>query len=308
MMTNLTLRALPNFPPQAAPHFAQADISAKHALLGGAEGSLGAVVGPVTRLPDGVGYVQHCARGSVYWTPHTGAHATRGAIRECWAAHGWEQSPLGYPLSDELPLADGHGRVQHFQHGSVLWSPHSGAHAVLGDTRDAWGALGAERGPLGYPVGDEVPLPHGAGFVTNFQHGQLARAASGGVHVSAFTPPTGRGGLLEVRRHVRGVLRVDLAAAGGVGGALVPLEARASSDHVTFLLQDRVEGLGSESVRFLAETRVNGDVMVVGDVFTPRSVRLFVPRDGRGTVALRVEDALGQAVGTLTLTLRNAPV
>jgi uncharacterized protein with LGFP repeats len=48
-----------------------------------------------------------------------------GAIRDRWAALGWERSALGYPTSDEFDVAG--GRRNNFQHGYITWLSASGA-------------------------------------------------------------------------------------------------------------------------------------------------------------------------------------
>jgi uncharacterized protein with LGFP repeats len=87
-----------------------------------------------TGVPDGVGHFNHfrafgpddapIGDKSIYWHPDTGAHEIFGAIRDKWASMGWETSHLGYPTSGELD--EGGGRVQHFQHGSLFWTPQAG--------------------------------------------------------------------------------------------------------------------------------------------------------------------------------------
>lgn len=68
---------------------------------------------------------------SIYWTPSTGVHAVRGAIRQRWASLGWESSYLGYPVSDEVDCFDSdagrRGRISWFQGGYILcWSGDQG--------------------------------------------------------------------------------------------------------------------------------------------------------------------------------------
>jgi hypothetical protein len=83
--------------------------------------------------PDGRGRYNHFRaihqqrrpESSIYWTPETGAHAIYGAIRDAWAAHGWERGELGYPTSDERQ--DGQFRVTDFEHGFIVWSAAGGA-------------------------------------------------------------------------------------------------------------------------------------------------------------------------------------
>jgi hypothetical protein len=59
-------------------------------------------------------------RGSIYWTPSTGAHEVHGRIRDAWADHGWEAGELGYPISDEYEVPG--GRRNDFEGGSITWS------------------------------------------------------------------------------------------------------------------------------------------------------------------------------------------
>ena len=80
-----------------------------HAALGGDGGVLGAPTGPELSTPDGIGRFRHYLRGSVYWSPVTQAHEVHGAIVAAWSGMGWERSPLGYPLTDELAPRTGSG-------------------------------------------------------------------------------------------------------------------------------------------------------------------------------------------------------
>lgn len=113
---------------------------------------LGAPTTGVTTCPDGAGRHRHYERGSVWWSPATGAHEVHGAIRDAWAEMGWEASYLGYPTSDELTAPDGLGRLGHFQGGTIYWRPERGAFAVHTDLLPVYGRHGWERGHLGYPV------------------------------------------------------------------------------------------------------------------------------------------------------------
>jgi len=96
-------------------------ISDKYAQLGGAGGFLGAPTIPETTAPDGVGKFRHYQHGSIYWHPECGAREVHGLIRERWAQLGWEQSYLGYPITDEIDLVDGSGRVSRFKGGELIW-------------------------------------------------------------------------------------------------------------------------------------------------------------------------------------------
>lgn len=47
------------------------------------------------------GCFQRFEKGSIYWSPGTGAWAVRGALRDQWARDGWENGRWGYPISNE---------------------------------------------------------------------------------------------------------------------------------------------------------------------------------------------------------------
>jgi uncharacterized protein with LGFP repeats len=78
---------------------------------------------------------------------------------------------LGSPLTDELTTPDGVGRFNHFQNGSIYWTPATGAHEVHGLIRAKWESLGWETGALGYPVRDEYAVT--GGRESEFQKGFL---------------------------------------------------------------------------------------------------------------------------------------
>lgn len=123
--------------------------------LGWENGALGFPRTNENPTPTKPGAFNHFEAGSIYWSPATSAHEVRGAIRDKWAALGWESSPLGFPITDETATPGRAGAFNHFQVGSIYWSPATGAHEVRGAIRDAWAALGWESSPLGFPVGDE---------------------------------------------------------------------------------------------------------------------------------------------------------
>ncbi|ADG75270.1 LGFP repeat protein [Cellulomonas flavigena DSM 20109] len=96
------------------------------------------------------GCEQTFQRGSVAWSPATGAHLVGGMIHSRWRALGGTSSPLGFPTSTVLACT-APGCTQTFTGGAVAWTPAAGAHAVWGPVRDAWEAAGGES-RLGRPV------------------------------------------------------------------------------------------------------------------------------------------------------------
>jgi uncharacterized protein with LGFP repeats len=142
--------------------------------LGGEGGVLGPqVTADESPTPDGVGRYRVFRNGSIYWTPSTGAWEVHGGIRGTWAGLGWERSPLGYPITDELPTPDRVGRFNHFQAGSIYWTPSTNAQEVHGAIRVKWAQMGWERSLLGYPVTGEHPTAGAVGRFNHFQGGSI---------------------------------------------------------------------------------------------------------------------------------------
>ncbi|GAB3285992.1 hypothetical protein GCM10027563_19530 [Parasphingorhabdus pacifica] len=117
------------------------------------------------------------AGASVYWSDETGAHSVQGKIRHLWASQGWENG-LGYPTTDELPTASGHGRYNEFTGNdnppaAAYWSPYTGAHYVDGALLEHWDELGRESSYLGFPTSD--PYQTTGGTVVEFQNGFISQ-------------------------------------------------------------------------------------------------------------------------------------
>ncbi|NEK87284.1 S8 family serine peptidase [Blastococcus saxobsidens] len=151
----------------------------------------------------------HFQRGSVYASAATGVHDVSLVIRDAWSRAGWEGGVLGYPTTGtSCGLRDG-GCFQHFQRGSVYWSPGTGSWLVDVATRGVWASTGWENGVLGFPVTDQrCGLPRGGCFV-HFQGGSVYTSPESGTHV------------------VMGWTRDAWAATGWEGGSLgYPVEGR----------------------------------------------------------------------------------
>ena len=176
-----------------------------------------------------------------------GAFEVHGEIGVHYRALGGSGSVLGYPTTDETGAPDGVGRFNHFQAGSIYWTPSTGAHEVHGLIRNFWSAGGWERNSaLGYPISDElipdrrighrfperrkkavglppdvIKLPADAvvsGFaanVSNLPVGEVIRAAATTPSVAARTSRTaGRGVSADVATVASSAL-VSLPAASG---------------------------------------------------------------------------------------------
>ena len=185
------------YPP--APVAPLSPIAAKAASLNGALGA--ATTGEVYGLKDNGAY-QCFEHGCILYSPASGAHVSAGAIRDLWAATGFEGGALGYPLTDEVGgLRDG-GVYQNYQGGAIIWSPATGAHVSTGAIRALWGATGFEGGALGYPTTDVVGGLRDGGVYQNYQGGAIIWSPATGAHVST------------------GAIRALWAATGFEGGAL----------------------------------------------------------------------------------------
>jgi hypothetical protein len=74
--------------------------------------------------PDGqaAGEVQGFQGGALYRRQSSGSvYRVHGAVRDRWNRAGYENGPLGWPASDEIPWDT--GAYQNFEHGRIYWTP-----------------------------------------------------------------------------------------------------------------------------------------------------------------------------------------
>jgi Ca2+-binding RTX toxin-like protein len=110
-----------------------------------------------------------------------GSRQVYGDIGIKYVALGGEGGFLGLPLNSETGTPDGVGRYNHFQGGSIYWTPATGAQVVYGAIRDMWADLGWEKSCLGYPTSDE--LQDGGERVSHFQNGDIAWSGDTGAYI-----------------------------------------------------------------------------------------------------------------------------
>ncbi|PLC12767.1 hypothetical protein AUQ48_11730 [Kocuria flava] len=210
--------------------------------------ALGQPLGEEAPVPGGAR--QEFERGTVHWSPATGARTTRGAVRAAHRGAAGGPAPLGFPTTEER--ADGTGGVvQSFQHGRVVWSPPTGARILRGAIGAAWARTGHQAGVLGYPVGAERPNGLGGAYQV-FQRGKLlwspatgaqvlrgavaARYAElGDEHGALGYPrsgerPDGAGGVAQRFEHGR-ILWSAATGAHPVQGAIAARHARLGGEH-----------------------------------------------------------------------------
>lgn len=112
----------------------------------------------------------------IYWHPNSnGAHVVVGAIHARYRAIGGDASALGYPTTDEGGAPT--GRFNHFQRGSIYWTPQYGAFDLFGAVLKRWEALGGANG-LGFPISAEADTPGKPGRFQNFQRGTIYWSAA----------------------------------------------------------------------------------------------------------------------------------
>jgi glucose/arabinose dehydrogenase len=167
--------------PATGAHLVKGRIRDKWQELGW-ERTLGYPTSDELSTPDGVGRYSHFLNGgvvgSIYYSVPTDAHAIYGEIRKKWAALDYERG-LGYPTTDELGTPDGVARYNHFSLGhSIYYTVATGAHAVKGEIRKRWAALGWERSYLRYPTTDEY-VTNGV-YRSDFQGGYITFTVAGG--------------------------------------------------------------------------------------------------------------------------------
>jgi len=105
-------------------HLVRGGIRDRWGATGWEGGSLGY---PLTDENCGLvngGCFEKFERGSIYWTPVTGAHSVSGAIRDAWAGQGYEGGAWGYPTDE--PASTGSGTVQHFTGGTATFDATAG--------------------------------------------------------------------------------------------------------------------------------------------------------------------------------------
>ena len=159
-------------------------VTAYWTKLGGASSYLG--------QPTAAGYAVAGGRardyqgGSIYWSQATGAHAVHGSILARYKALGGPAGALAFPVTDEVPTADGRGRATMFSApggAGLYWnSTNNTVRSVSGPVRDKWIATGETRGFLGYPTVDLSVTPDGVGRYVHFT------GAGGSVY---WTPASG---------------------------------------------------------------------------------------------------------------------
>lgn len=78
---------------------------------------------PVTPGAAAIGDVQAFERGVIYRRYGQPGYYVHGAIGEAWKRDGFENGPLGWPVSNEFEGPQAGTRIQKFDNGYMAWSP-----------------------------------------------------------------------------------------------------------------------------------------------------------------------------------------
>jgi len=167
--------------PATGPHVIDSTMRAKYQALGWDGSVLGYPTSNTTCGLPANGCYQLFQGGQLYWSPATGASYTSDDIGALYSSAGGPGSWLGYPVTDQLCVLSQGGCVNHFQGGSVFWSPGTGAHTVGWPIRDGYWSQGWDSGVWGFPTGEAQQVP--GGISQRFQGGTVTWNATTG----AFT-------------------------------------------------------------------------------------------------------------------------
>ncbi|MDX6216839.1 MAG: hypothetical protein QOG99_2423 [Frankiales bacterium] len=122
--------------------------------------------------PDGTGRFSTFQLGRISWHPSTGAFWIGREIAARYVALGAEGGRLGYPVRNELQLAD--ARTAGFQGGRIIAA--GGTVLEVYDVLDgAYARAGGEPGVLGLPLEAEQPLS--GGRYQRFATGRISATA-----------------------------------------------------------------------------------------------------------------------------------
>ncbi|MDQ0383049.1 GH25 family lysozyme [Amycolatopsis thermophila] len=105
---------------------------------------------------------------------------TPDQIQARYAALGGSSSSLGQPVGGEYVVASGWG--QDYEHGTIFYSPGTGAHAVTGPVLDRYRQLGGPAA-IGFPTSDTTATSDGAGQYSAFGGSSLYYTPNTGAHL-----------------------------------------------------------------------------------------------------------------------------
>jgi uncharacterized protein with LGFP repeats len=103
-------------------------ILGRYMSIGGPQSPLGYPISDEANTSDNTGRWNQFQFGVIFWKNGVGAHEIHGAILARWKSLNQQAGSLGYPLTNEIPVATpAGGRQNKFEHGTILWTPAGGA-------------------------------------------------------------------------------------------------------------------------------------------------------------------------------------
>lgn len=161
-------------------------IREKWAALGWENSPLGYPTCDESDAGSGRGRFNNFQNGTIIWQSGSqAAFAVYGMIYAKWGEQNWDNGFLGFPVTDETGTPDGIGRYNHFEGGSIYWTPNTGAKLIYGFIRAKWAELGWETGRLGYPRTDEL-VEGTNGRYNLFEGGEIHWTPVGGATVTFY--------------------------------------------------------------------------------------------------------------------------
>ncbi|GHD42509.1 hypothetical protein D9V29_00900 [Mycetocola manganoxydans] len=145
--------------------------------LGGPNGVLGYPIGDYTHRADG-GRSQAFQKGTIYWSPATGARYMLAEIGAGYAKLSGTGGDYGYPTQSTVSHEGGYS--QQLQAGTAYWTSAAGTRLTTGKIASVYVGLGGPTGSLGYPTGDYVKNADGTRS-QKFQNGTLFWSTARGV-------------------------------------------------------------------------------------------------------------------------------
>ncbi|MCF2525909.1 arylsulfotransferase family protein [Yinghuangia soli] len=134
---------------------------------------MGTPLGLATPVPNGL--VREFGTGLGYQGynyPSYGTFLVHGPLAEAYKALGGPTGPLGAPTGQMVSYPDG-GRALPLGNKTLVWSPATGARTLVGSMSNAWRTSAAPATEFGYPTGDAVKDPAGAGCLQAFTIARL---------------------------------------------------------------------------------------------------------------------------------------
>jgi uncharacterized protein with LGFP repeats len=162
------------------PHFLTGRVSARYVTLGESASPLGLPTTDSHPTSGGKGHGAVFEHGGIYQRPGHDAHGLWAAIWNAWVSEHRYNGPLGYPTTDVIEAAHGHGRFAHFDGGAIYQPSGRVPIALTGAVGAKYKSLRYDSGPLGFPVSAEHPT---TGVDGNM--GSEARFTRGAIEVVA---------------------------------------------------------------------------------------------------------------------------